>query len=118
MTLCACVGADNRTFKYCVSQFGTMCLLQDAHINMPFQSWELRPHKANAAVLTIIAAIVELEIEIKVGLASVVLSWESVCGEGGGGAEQEGGKGKKGKGRGQGVCACMCVSVWIDREKV
>ena len=43
-----------------------MCLLQDAHINMPFQSWELRPHKTNAAVLTIIAAIVELEIEIKV----------------------------------------------------
>lgn len=59
---------ENRTFKFSLAQFGTMCLLQDAHINMPFQSWELRPHKANAAVLTIIAAIVELEIEIKDGL--------------------------------------------------
>ncbi|XP_076471595.1 dynein axonemal intermediate chain 7-like isoform X4 [Babylonia areolata] len=59
---------ENRTFKFSLSQFGTMCLLQDAHINMPFQSWELRPHKTNAAVLTIIAAIVELEIEIKDGL--------------------------------------------------
>lgn len=33
---------------------------------MPFQSWELRPHRTNACVLTIIAAIVEVEIEIKV----------------------------------------------------
>lgn len=59
---------DARTFKFSISQFGPMCLLQDAHINMPFQSWELRPHKTNAALLTIIAAIVELEIEIKDGL--------------------------------------------------
>lgn len=59
---------EKRTFKFSLSHFGTMCLLQDAHINMPFQSWELRPHKANAAVFTIIAAIVELEIEIKDGL--------------------------------------------------
>ncbi|KAK7478625.1 hypothetical protein BaRGS_00030157 [Batillaria attramentaria] len=59
---------DNRTFKFSVRQFGTLSLLQDTHINMPFQSWELRPHGVNAAVLTIIAAIVELEIEIKDGL--------------------------------------------------
>ncbi|XP_070199022.1 dynein axonemal intermediate chain 7 homolog isoform X1 [Littorina saxatilis] len=59
---------DNRTFKFSLSYFGTMCLLQDAHINMPFQSWEMRPHKTNACVITIIAAIVELEIEIKDGL--------------------------------------------------
>ncbi|KAL8618991.1 hypothetical protein ACOMHN_018373 [Nucella lapillus] len=59
---------ESRTLKFSLIQFGTMCLLQDTHINMPFQSWELRPHNINAAVFTIIAAIVELEIEIKDGL--------------------------------------------------
>jgi len=53
-------------FSFKTAYFGTMALLQDAHINMPFQSWELRPHKLNSAVLTIIAAIIEIEIEIKV----------------------------------------------------
>lgn len=53
-------------FSFKTSYFGTMALLQDAHINMPFQSWEIRPHKTNAAVFTIIAAIIEIEIEIKV----------------------------------------------------
>ncbi|KAL3842018.1 hypothetical protein ACJMK2_020090 [Sinanodonta woodiana] len=56
---------ENRTFQFKTSHFGTMALLQDAHINMPFQSWEIRPHKTNSAVFTIIAAIVEIEIEIK-----------------------------------------------------
>ncbi|XP_048780286.1 dynein axonemal intermediate chain 7 homolog isoform X2 [Ostrea edulis] len=56
---------DNRIFSFKTAYFGTFALLQDSHLNMPFQSWELRPHKTNAAVLTIIAAIVEVEIEIK-----------------------------------------------------
>ncbi|KAL5006456.1 hypothetical protein ScPMuIL_015262 [Solemya velum] len=56
---------ENRMFQFKTGYFGTMALLQDAHINMPFQSWELRPHATNAALLTIIAAIVEIEIEIK-----------------------------------------------------
>ena len=33
---------------------------------MPFQSWELRPHTTNSCLFTLIAAIIELEIEIKV----------------------------------------------------
>lgn len=33
---------------------------------MPFQSWELRPHATNSCLFTLIAAIIELEIEIKV----------------------------------------------------
>ncbi|KAK3104097.1 hypothetical protein FSP39_024384 [Pinctada imbricata] len=56
---------DNRIFSFKTGYFGMFALLQDSHLNMPFQSWELRPHKTNAAVLTIIAAIVEVEIEIK-----------------------------------------------------
>ena len=49
-----------------MNHFGTMALFQDAHINMPFQSWELRPRGVNHAQLTIIAAIIEVEIQIKV----------------------------------------------------
>ena len=58
--------AAERLFKFTTYSFGTMALLQDLHINMPFQSWEIRPHSMNSAVLTIIAAIIEVEIEIKV----------------------------------------------------
>lgn len=43
-----------------------MALIQDTHVNMPFQSWELRPRDVNHAQLTIIAAVVEVEIQIKV----------------------------------------------------
>ena len=46
-----------------------MALLQDTHQNMPFQCWDIRPHKTNAAVLSITAAIAEIEIEIKVKLS-------------------------------------------------
>ncbi|XP_064600678.1 dynein axonemal intermediate chain 7-like [Liolophura sinensis] len=56
---------EERKLKFKTNRFDTMALLQDFHINMPFQSWEIRPHSANSAVFTIIAAIVELEIEIK-----------------------------------------------------
>lgn len=59
---------ENRVFKCSVSCFGPMCMLQDTHINMPFQSWEIRPHTTNSCVITIIAAITELEIQIKDGL--------------------------------------------------
>jgi len=51
------------SFKTCY--FGTIALLQDVHINMPFQSWEIRPKGLNNCLMTLIAAIVELEIEIK-----------------------------------------------------
>ena len=46
--------------------FGPLACLQDKHINMPFQSWELRPIAENHARFTIMAAINEAEIEIKV----------------------------------------------------
>ena len=61
-----CVFTETRrlTFKTCY--FGTFALLQDVHINMPFQSWEVRPKGLNNCLLTLIAAIVELEIEVKV----------------------------------------------------
>ncbi|CAL1547102.1 unnamed protein product [Lymnaea stagnalis] len=62
---------NTRTFSFKTTHFGTFCLLQDTHINMPFQSWTLRPHRLNSAVLTITAAILEVEIEIKDGLCAL-----------------------------------------------
>ncbi|CAG5133325.1 unnamed protein product, partial [Candidula unifasciata] len=56
---------DARTFGFKTAEFGTFCLLQDSYINMPFQSWEMRPRKINSAVLSITAAIVEVQIEIR-----------------------------------------------------
>jgi hypothetical protein len=71
-----CIGLSNFRFLYCFSEnrviqfktayYGTMALLSDTHINMPFQSWELRPRGMNHAQLSVIAAINECEIEIKV----------------------------------------------------
>ncbi|XP_013385748.1 protein CASC1 [Lingula anatina] len=51
------------TFK--TNYFTTFGLFQDSHVNMPFQSWEIRPRGMNKALFTLIAAIVELEIEIE-----------------------------------------------------
>lgn len=59
------------TFK--TSVFGTLALLQDSHINMPFQSWEIRPRGPNHAMFTLIAAIVEVELEIKDGDCQLVI---------------------------------------------
>ena len=42
--------------------------MQDLHVNMPFQQWELRPLGQNHSLLTITAAIAEAFIEIKVRL--------------------------------------------------
>ncbi|CAG2234316.1 CASC1 [Mytilus edulis] len=56
---------ENRTFSFKTAYYGNMALLQDTHQNMPFQCWDIRPHKTNAAVFSITAAIAEIEIEIK-----------------------------------------------------
>ena len=45
---------------------------------MPFQSWELRPHTTNRCLFTLFAAIIELEIEIKVQPTSTVIK-ECCC---------------------------------------
>ncbi|BFZ05042.1 hypothetical protein BsWGS_08084 [Bradybaena similaris] len=62
---------DARTFGFKTAEFGTFCLLQDSYINMPFQSWEMRPRKINNAVLSITAAIVEVRIEIRDAVCSL-----------------------------------------------
>ena len=66
---------ESRILNFKTSCFGTLALIQDSHINMPFQSWELRPHSTNSALFTIIAAIVEVELEIKVSGGVQVVLW-------------------------------------------
>ncbi|KAG7456220.1 hypothetical protein MATL_G00249340 [Megalops atlanticus] len=57
--------AATKTVSFKTSAFHTFALLQDAHANMPFQSWELRPLGLNSAQLTITAAVSEVSIIIK-----------------------------------------------------
>lgn len=42
-----------------------MAFFQDAYMNFPFQSWEMRPLGKNHCCLSIIAAVVEVEIEVR-----------------------------------------------------
>nr|XP_034982500.1 protein CASC1 [Zootoca vivipara] len=45
--------------------FFTVTLMQDAHLNMPYQSWELRPNGPDEAFLTILTTFAEVQIQIK-----------------------------------------------------
>lgn len=56
---------DDRILSFKTNLFGTFGLLQDSHINLPYQSWEMRPRGTNHVHITMIAAIAELEFEIK-----------------------------------------------------
>jgi len=79
------VNAAARLISFRILQFGTVALIQDAHVNMPFQSWELRPRTTNHAQLTITAAVVEVEIQIKVRAVSASQSepaWSKGTGRG------------------------------------
>ncbi|KAJ7329261.1 hypothetical protein JRQ81_015435 [Phrynocephalus forsythii] len=45
--------------------FFTVTLLQDAHLNMPYQSWELRPVGVDEALLVVLTTFAEVQIHIK-----------------------------------------------------
>ncbi|XP_042325811.1 dynein axonemal intermediate chain 7 isoform X5 [Sceloporus undulatus] len=55
-----------KEISFKMNGFFTITLLQDAHLNMPYQSWELRPTGLDEAVFTILTTFAELQIEIKV----------------------------------------------------
>lgn len=46
--------------------FYTIALLQDAHINMPYQEWELQPAGMDEALLIITTVFAVIQIQIKV----------------------------------------------------
>uniref|UniRef100_A0A8C0GAE5 Dynein axonemal intermediate chain 7 n=1 Tax=Chelonoidis abingdonii TaxID=106734 RepID=A0A8C0GAE5_CHEAB len=45
--------------------FYTITLIQDAHLNMPYQSWELRPNGTDELLFTIVTAFAEVQMQIK-----------------------------------------------------
>ncbi|XP_074860631.1 dynein axonemal intermediate chain 7 isoform X2 [Carettochelys insculpta] len=45
--------------------FYTITLIQDAHLNMPYQSWELRPKGTDELLFTVVTAFAEVQMQIK-----------------------------------------------------
>lgn len=46
--------------------FYTITLVQDAHLNMPYQSWELRPNGTDELLFTVVTAFAEVQMQVKV----------------------------------------------------
>lgn len=62
---------EKRVLHFRTSVFGTLGFLQDFHINMPFQQWELRPLGTRSCRLNIIASINEVAIQVKEDLVCI-----------------------------------------------
>ncbi|XP_030639455.1 dynein axonemal intermediate chain 7, partial [Chanos chanos] len=57
--------ASARSVSFGMKEFCAFTLLQEAHANMPFQSWELRPLGKDSALFTITGALIELSITVQ-----------------------------------------------------
>ncbi|XP_061494346.1 dynein axonemal intermediate chain 7 [Rhineura floridana] len=55
-----------KEISFKMNGFFSMTLLQDAHLNMPYQSWELQPNGTNEAIFSILTTFAEVQIQIKV----------------------------------------------------
>nr|KAF6367811.1 hypothetical protein mMyoMyo1_002094 [Myotis myotis] len=60
--------SEERIITLSLDTLGPVTLIQDAHINMPYQSWELRPLDENKVLLTVTTVFAEIQIQIKEGL--------------------------------------------------
>ncbi|XP_030069841.1 dynein axonemal intermediate chain 7 isoform X2 [Microcaecilia unicolor] len=56
---------EDKKISFKMNSFYTFTLFQNAHINMPYLSWELRPEGMNAAMFTITSAFTDFQLEIK-----------------------------------------------------
>ncbi|XP_049738586.1 dynein axonemal intermediate chain 7 isoform X1 [Elephas maximus indicus] len=65
---CVNYNSENRLVTFNLEAFGPITLIQDAHINMPYQSWELRPLEMNKVLLTVTTVFTEIQIQIKENL--------------------------------------------------
>ncbi|XP_062931838.1 dynein axonemal intermediate chain 7 [Cynocephalus volans] len=59
---------EERLVTFSLETFGPVTLIQDTHINMPYQSWELRPLGVNMVLLTVTTVFTEIQIQIKENL--------------------------------------------------
>ncbi|KAM6162624.1 dynein axonemal intermediate chain 7 [Erethizon dorsatum] len=59
---------EDRVISFCLETFGPVTLMQDTHINMPYQSWELRPLDVNKVLLIVTTVLTEIQIQIQENL--------------------------------------------------
>uniref|UniRef100_A0A8C5TFE5 Dynein axonemal intermediate chain 7 n=1 Tax=Malurus cyaneus samueli TaxID=2593467 RepID=A0A8C5TFE5_9PASS len=73
--------AEEKSISFTMSAFYTVALLQDAHLNLPFQAWELHPTGVDEGLFTLTAVFATMQIQIKDNqcmLSSVVVEEEEV----------------------------------------
>ncbi|KYO36736.1 protein CASC1 isoform D [Alligator mississippiensis] len=56
---------EEKQVSFEMDSFYTVALLQDLHLNMPYQSWDLRPTDIDELFLTVVTAFAEVQIQIK-----------------------------------------------------
>ncbi|XP_064011996.1 dynein axonemal intermediate chain 7 isoform X2 [Pogoniulus pusillus] len=56
---------QERRITFQMGTFSTVTLLQDAHLNMPYQAWELRPTGVDEALLVVTTGFATIHIQIK-----------------------------------------------------
>ncbi|NXL46126.1 CASC1 protein, partial [Podilymbus podiceps] len=72
---------QERSVTFEMGAFYTVALLQDAHLNMPYQGWELRPTGSDEARLTVTTVFATVQMQIKGNLcmlSSVVVEEKDV----------------------------------------
>ncbi|XP_059672270.1 dynein axonemal intermediate chain 7 isoform X1 [Gavia stellata] len=62
---------QEKSITFEMGAFYTIALLQDAHLNMPYQAWELRPTGMDEALFIVTTVFATIQIQIKAPLAEV-----------------------------------------------
>nr|XP_030119363.3 dynein intermediate chain CFAP94, axonemal isoform X4 [Taeniopygia guttata] len=73
--------AEEKSITFSMGAFYTVALLQDAHLNLPYQAWELHPAGVDEGLFTVTAVFATIQIQIKDDqcmLSSVVVEEEEV----------------------------------------
>ncbi|XP_005531929.2 PREDICTED: protein CASC1 [Pseudopodoces humilis] len=73
--------AEEKSITFGMGAFYTVALFQDAHLNLPYQAWELHPTGVDEGLFTVTAAFATIQIQIKDNqcmLSSVVVEEEEV----------------------------------------
>lgn len=58
--------SEERRISFSLESLGPVTLIQDTHIHMPYQSWELSPLNGDKVLLTVTTVFTEIQIQIKV----------------------------------------------------
>ena len=57
---------ENKKISFETEHFASFCILQDTHLNMPYQMWKLQPTGGATALFTVVAVCSENIFEIEV----------------------------------------------------